>query len=221
VLFIGNSYTYVNDLPGGVQQLAATGGTSPAIDVASVVEGGASFATHWSGGGAQAAIAMGDHSHVVLQGQSVEPLFAAPSFHEYGQLFAAAALAAGAKPVLYETWARKAGDPIYADRASGGTPDAMQDVLSAAYQALATETGASLAPVGEAWRTAWTEHPEIELYDGDGSHPSPAGTYLAACVFYIALTGEPIPAASAVPTGVAPADAAALRNVAAELMDVQ
>ena len=33
-------------------------------------------------------------------------------------------------------------------------------------------------------------HPEIELYDPDGYHPSPAGTYLAACLFLSVLTGH-------------------------------
>jgi len=216
-LFIGNSYTYVNDLPGHVNEMAATARLPPTIDVASVTAGGATFADQWNGAEAQPAIAKGDDTHVVLQAQSVEPVFAPEGFHQYGSLLANAATAAGAKPVLYETWARKAGDPVYIEAWSGGSPDAMQDGLSAAYEKLANDTGASVAPVGEAWRIAWTQHPEIELYQPDGSHPTPSGTYLAACVFYIVLTGHSLAAASAPPPDVSPADASTLREIATEV----
>jgi hypothetical protein len=44
-----------------------------------------------------------------------------------------------------------------------------------------------MAPVGEAWLIAKRQHPELELWQGDGSHPSEQGSYLAACVFYAAI----------------------------------
>ena len=218
VLFVGNSYVYVNDLPGHVRELAATSGEPPAIDVSKVAVGAATFESHWTDTGAQPAIAEGGHTHVVLQGQSQEPIFWPGSFQEYGKLLVDASVAAGATPVLYETWARKAGDAFYNDPASGGSPDAMQDALSGGYEALAMETGATLAPVGEAWRRTWTDHPEIELYVEDGSHPSGAGTYLTACVFYAVLTGKALPEASAVPEDVAAGDAQVLREMAAAAM---
>jgi hypothetical protein len=52
------------------------------------------------------------------------------------------------------------------------------------------------------------------LQQSDGSHPTLAGTYLAASTFYVALTGQPVPAASAVPDPLGPDDAALLRDVA-------
>jgi hypothetical protein len=217
VLFVGNSFTQVNDLPANVQQLAATTSIGPMIDVESETVGGATFVSHWTGYGgadAQTPIAKANHTHVVLQGQSGEPLIYPETFAEYGALLVNAAKAAGAKPVLYETWAYK-GSEFYAQASwSGGSPAAMQNALSAAYEKLGAETGATVAPVGEAWRVAWTEHPEIELYQADGRHPSAAGTYLAACVFYIVLTERPLAASSAVPAGVAAADATVLRSIA-------
>lgn len=44
-----------------------------------------------------------------------------------------------------------------------------------------------MAPVGEAFAACRRQHPDIELFHGDGSHPSAAGTYLAACIFYRVL----------------------------------
>jgi len=44
--------------------------------------------------------------------------------------------------------------------------------------------------VGGAWRNCLIERPKLELYHADNSHPTPAGSYLAACVFYAVLTGR-------------------------------
>lgn len=44
--------------------------------------------------------------------------------------------------------------------------------------------------MGVAWQRALDENPEITLWDQDGSHPSPEGSYLAASVFYALITGE-------------------------------
>jgi hypothetical protein len=72
-----------------------------------------------------------------------------------------------------------------------------------------------LAKVGEAFRTSLKEKPTLALHVDDRSHPTIAGTYLAACVFYGVLAGRPVPEASSVPTGVAATDATHLRGVAA------
>ncbi|HRF81883.1 MAG TPA: hypothetical protein PL070_17525, partial [Flavobacteriales bacterium] len=63
------------------------------------------------------------------------------------------------------------------------------------------------------WATVRAEHPEINLYVADGSHPSVAGTYLAASVFYCTLFHEPCTAATFNST-LDPATAATLRSIA-------
>ncbi len=216
VLFIGNSYTYVNDLPATLHGLAVAAGDDPAIAVSSVVVGGYTLQNHWEGPDAQPAIAKGGLTHVVLQGQSAEPVGDPANFEVYAKLFAAAVTAAHARPVFFETWARKAGCTDYVTYPwLGATPDVMQDSLSREYVAMAAATAAKLAPVGEAFREVWTLHPSIELYQGDGSHPTVAGTYLAACVFYDVLTGRTFLVTGGVPGGVSDADATVLRSVAA------
>lgn len=52
---------------------------------------------------------------------------------------------------------------------------------------MAQRTGGAVALAGEAWRLSRATHPEIQLYQADGHHPSVAGTYLTACVFYLTL----------------------------------
>jgi PKD repeat protein len=46
---------------------------------------------------------------------------------------------------------------------------------------------AVVSPVGAVWRYIREEHPLIELYSSDESHPSLAGSYAAACSFYTSI----------------------------------
>jgi hypothetical protein len=214
VLFVGNSYTSVNDLPGWVHKLSVASPQGPAIEVDSVTPGGVTFQAHWESTGAVARIDAGGFTHVVLQAQSIEPVGAPSTFELYGEKLAAEVKKSGATPVLYETWARQAGNAVYAEAWSGGAPAAMQEGLRDAYSNLAKESGALLAPVGDAWENVLAEHPGISLFSGDGSHPSAAGTYLAACVFYAVLTGQSPEGISARPTSLGQSDASILAKAA-------
>ncbi|MEB2314350.1 MAG: hypothetical protein OZ928_21115 [Polyangiaceae bacterium] len=221
VLFIGNSYTYVNDLPTVLSNLAATAGVPPLIAVESVTTGGASFEDHLAAGVAVARIEQGTWTHVVLQDQSVTPTlhyFNVFDDHFSEDADAAKSLgdhvaAAGAVPVWYATWARAAGNGYYAT--FGIDPARMQDLLTSAYARFAEALpGSVMACVGEAFRRSLSSHPEIVLHQADGSHPTMAGTYLTASTIYVALTGRQVPEASAVPVELGAAEAAALREVA-------
>ena len=66
-----------------------------------------------------------------------------------------------------------------------------QQLTEKTYLEMADVLDAYCAPVGEAWRRVHAECPSLQLYNSDGSHPSPAGSYLAACVFYAIFFGEP------------------------------
>jgi len=219
VLFIGNSYTYVNDLPGMLSKIAATAGSPPTITTDEVVQGGATLEDHWGNGVAQAKIAQGNFTHVVLQGQSLEPLtsLAGPqaTFFDYARRFGDLSVKAGAQPTLFVTWARAAGDPIYGPGGAFVSPQQMQDELTIAYASVAKLWPRSiLACAGEAFRRSTTQYPGIVLQQSDLSHPTVAGTYLAASTFYVALTGQPVPAQSEVPAALSAPDAARLREVA-------
>jgi hypothetical protein len=224
ILFIGNSYTYVNDLPSMLATIAATSGVPPAISVDEVVQGGAALQDHWDNGIAQPLIADGGYTHVVLQGLSIEPVLGFPStFAQYAQLFGDLIVDAGAVPAWFVTWARAAGDSIYP--VPFDNPAEMQDEVTAAYDSAARNfTTSVLACAGPAFQLAIAQHPEIALQQSDLSHPTVAGTYLAACTFYVALTGHPVPDASSVPGGVSSDDAAILRaisQIGANCADVQ
>ena len=105
VLFIGNSFTARNNLPGLIGQLAAARGKT--MDSRLISAGGASLRRHWNGGEAAKAIKDGHYNHVVLQEQSTLPIKNAKRMHENIRLFDAAIKDEGAKTVLYMTWARE------------------------------------------------------------------------------------------------------------------
>jgi hypothetical protein len=104
--------------------------------------------------------------------------------HENVRLFAAPIAESGARPALYATWARR------------NAPET-QEAITAAYTAIAAEIGATLVPVGSAWQAFTGAFEAPALYDRDMSHPSGAGSYLAACVFFSVLFGRS-------PAGLAP-----------------
>jgi hypothetical protein len=68
-------------------------------------------------------------------------------------------------------------------------------VIAEAYSSIAREIDATLIPAGIAWQRARRSRLKVELYDKDGSHPTLAGSFLAACVAYAILFQRPVPSA--------------------------
>jgi hypothetical protein len=175
VLFIGNSFTARNNLPGLIGQLAAARDKS--IRHRLISAGGASLRAHWNAGEALKAIQDGNFDFVVLQEQSTLPIKNAKLMHENVRLFDEAIKAAGAKTVLYMTWARQ------------HAPESQQAITDA-YTNIGRDLGATVVPVGVAWQSFLRKHDKPALHDRDQSHPTVAGSYLAACVFLAALFKE-------------------------------
>ena len=172
VLFIGNSFTQRNNLPGLLAEMAAVKGLR--VDHELMNTGGASLRTHWNAGRAAEAIAGGRYDYVVLQEQSTLPVKNAKRMAENVRLFAAAIQQAGSKTVLYMTWGRQ------------HSPET-QRAITEAFESVGKEVGAIVVPVGTVWQDFLTTHKQPALYDRDQSHPTLAGSYLAACVFLAVL----------------------------------
>jgi hypothetical protein len=183
VLFLGNSYTYVNDLPGTFARLASSG--DRAVEVAMVANGGETLAQHSASSDSMNKLGSQGWSFVVLQEQSETPATPAGRSYMYPAVRALTGRiqAGGATPLFFMTWAHRDGLP------GSGTPsyESMQLAINDGYQGIARELGVAVAPVGYTWSVVRKEHSEISLWQDDGSHPSTAGTYLAACVFYAAV----------------------------------
>jgi len=106
----------------------------------------------------------------------------------------------GAKPVFFMSWA-------YADK-----PE-MTAQLAEAYTIAGNANNALVIPAGLAFAKALDKKPEINLYAIDKRHPSVAGTYLAACVVFAALTGRS-PVGNAYLAGLDAQTTAFLQNIA-------
>jgi hypothetical protein len=183
VLFVGNSYTYYNNLPEVFEQLARAG-HRPDVEARMVTAGGATLRDLWQKGEALRALHGARWSHVVLQEQSTlgidyvldgKPRVTSDeAFRPWALRWAEEVAKAGATATFYLTWARR------------DTPDD-QAALNRAYMRAAREGRAAVAPVGLAWARVRAQNPSLQLFDDDGSHPSPAGTYLAACALYASI----------------------------------
>jgi hypothetical protein len=172
ILFIGNSFTQRNDLPGLLAQMAAELDLRVKPELISV--GGASLRTHWNAGQAASTIATGNYDYVVLQEQSTLPVKNANRMAENVRLFDDVISRAGSRTVLHMTWARK------------HEPTA-QRAIADAYTTIGKELGAIVMPVGLAWQRFLSQHDVPVLHDRDQSHPTLAGSYLSACVFLAVL----------------------------------
>ena len=204
ILWLGNSYTYVNDLPKIIAQLAKASNVDRLPAITGILPGGERLSRHWANPAVQKAL-QETWDVVVIQEQSTTPIQAPDTLLKYGKLIGDAAHKAGARVVLYVTWPQKA-------------RPAAEDTIVAAYRALGSAVHAQLALAGRAWMDVIAQDPKVELYQNDGSHPDPQGSYITACVFYEVLFGRSpvgLPAIGVTPAEARRAQEAAHRVLAA------
>ncbi len=171
VLFVGNSYTYFENLPQIVTIISKSTNTQLVTKKSTL--GGAKLSEHWRGARGlktKEIITHGKFDMVVLQEQSMGTLAEKDSVKKYTRLFCDFIRAHGAKPYIYLTWARE------------NAPQ-NQEIMNQVFSEIGIENKAELVSAGKAWALARQNRPELKLYDADGSHPSKLGTFLTACVF--------------------------------------
>ena len=186
VLFIGNSYTFYNDMPETFAELLRAGGQ--AVEVGVAAEPGATLEGQLATEETLEHLEAGGWDYIVLQEQSVIP---AQPEERRSRMYPAVrrlrtmAEAMGAKTLLFMTWARRIGFPMvgYEDFTS------MQADVAAGYRELGEALNIPVVPVGLAWQRAMHEDPHLSLYMDDESHPNENGSYLTACVFYTTIKG--------------------------------
>lgn len=190
ILFVGNSYLYYNDsLHNHVRRLVAAADPTlgKSLQYKSATIGGAPLAHH----DIRHLLAPGHlgmkqpFDVVVLQDNSTSALSdrGRASFREKATEFDAEIRKRGARPALYMTHA-------HVKPSRFASPDMIRKIEDM-YVSVGNEIGALVIPVGLAFERAYRHKPDIQLHqDYDGSHPSLAGTYLAACVVYATLYGK-------------------------------
>ena len=209
VLFLGNSYTSTNDLPGMFASLAAAAGRR--VDVAMVANGGETLADHAASTDDAAELSAGKWDYVMLQEQSEIPAMPGgrPQMQAAVRSLVARIRTTGAVPILFETWAHRDGLP------SAGLRDfaAMQAALAEGYRQAGSQSGIGVVPVGDAWATATERDSSLEFWQPDGSHPTAVGTWFSATVMVHALL-------NADPSQLVTTSGAPSANIATELASV-
>jgi hypothetical protein len=176
VLFIGNSLTYVNNLPRTVADLAVSAGLKPCLCV-EVAYPDYALEDHYYAGDAANELHTGGYAFVVMQqGPSALPE-SRTNLVQWATVFGQLIAEAGGKPVMYGVWPSQF--------RSFDFPN-----VRASYRAAADAIDALFAPAGEAWQRAWQQDPTLLLYASDGLHPTPMGTYLAALVIFQRVYGR-------------------------------
>ena len=194
VLYLGNSHTFWHDLPLLTANLALANGDT--IIFEQNTPGGCTLA-HPSNGHlfnavSRALINSTDWDYVVLQEHS---LFAVIDYYKNTYMYPGAKALDSlikennncTKTIMQLIWGKKQGGQHCINTYCSVDFDDfshMQDSLSTEYLRLGDTLSCIVAPTGVAWQQSIENGDPIELFDPDGSHPSLAGHYLTACVYY-------------------------------------
>lgn len=188
ILFIGNSYTFYNDMPKMLSELGIENGKE--LEVDSVTRGGRKLYENLAEGDEnnakiRALVKEKSYDVLILQEQSY---FALIDYAEFERGVRELIELVGAKRVvLYATWGRKTGCDLL--KKYGWSSAEMGEKLFAAYSSAAKVCGAEVSPVGLCFNKINADG-GLELYNPDLSHPSKAGTALGVLCHYKRIFGE-------------------------------
>jgi len=191
VLFIGNSLTFMNEMPMMFAEIAKSKGKN--VYVERVTEGGKSLDYHSKQARTYQAINSRKWDYVVLQELSNTPAqpdsktekISLPFFKQLTDSIRANSECT--KVLLYMTWGYKNGNSQWAEI---NTYASMQARITNTYLRYTDLLQAQVAPVGEVWRNIRDNYPALELYDPDNFHPSKLGSFVSATTFFTAVFGE-------------------------------
>jgi hypothetical protein len=216
VLFVGNSLTFVNDLPAMLVNIASSDRANiTRLEVKAVTYPGADLNYMRAATGALAWAQTHHVDYVVLQERS--------GWYETQAGFDFALKNASdwidvlrplnEAPLLFEVWSDGAGSTAYSDKSCAAFGKTVQQDASdaaASTENLGRQLGLPVVAVGTAFEQARHIEGAPDVVGPDRHHPSVAGTYLAALVFYKRFTGRSGAEATYRPWGLSQADAAAL-----------
>jgi len=239
LLFVGNSYTYYNDLDQLVASFATSLPGAPIVTASRVASGGYRLPQHEADAAREATplaafLGTGPYpawTFVVLQDQSQIPGFPESQPERIDSIAAAVALAArahehGATTLLFQTWGRRNGDASNPDRfpdfltmnnlLAEGYAQMEQAIRAAGHPVRRVPVGAAFAAIREGDLAAGKDPLDSaslfsRLFVADGSHPSLEGSYLAAATFVCTVGDSAAPPFAFSPSALNAADAARLQ----------
>jgi hypothetical protein len=182
LLFVGNSLTYVGNLPAVLDALATSNGSPLQSDM--IVKGGAALAERVADGSVERALAAKHYDYVVLQerGGDVICAFGPASCKDAEASLAALArivAAHGAKPILLGTYQ--------------SVPQVSAELVGA-ESAVAARQSVAYVSVSDRFQAAIRSIPSAQWLHADGAHPGHDLVLLEAALLYRQLFG-PLPGA--------------------------
>lgn len=179
VLFIGNSHTYMNDMPQLVSEMIENA-TGKECDVVMLAYSARSLKWHMGEEyfSERFNILHGKYDYCIIQEQA-HPMTDEADTITYAKRIIELCRKVNTVPIIFETWAEKI------------KPE-NQIEMNRRYQSLAREQGVLLAPIGEVWSAVMPElqgESGEDLYFRDGEHASAVGDYLVSIVLTKLITG--------------------------------
>jgi len=191
VLFIGNSYTYRNEMPDLFEHISISKGKN--VFVQSCTKGKATLMIQSKRNAVYDAINDHKWDYVIIQGASRD-LIQDEEFMEEKTIPALEKIlkaikknARRTKTLFYMTWGYRNG---YKPNDKTDTYEKMTLKVRDGYLDLMEKYRFGVVPVGMAWKDSRRKRGDVILYVKDGAHPSLKGSYLAACCFYSAIFNE-------------------------------
>jgi hypothetical protein len=178
VLMIGNSFTFYWNLPQVIERMLQENNLD--FEITQETVGGSQLKMHWSFNNDDD-YNIEHYDYVILNDHSTYPLKEIDTSAKYINLFCDLAKKQNVEPFIFGTW-----EYTMLKEISQNTGRNTMSILDS----LAKVNNATYIPVGNAFQLAESKYPELDLFMDDNKHPTPNGTYLAACVFYSILSKQ-------------------------------
>lgn len=180
ILFIGNSHTYMNDMPELTRQMIENA-TGEQTQVFMLAYSGKSLKWHMKEEyfSERFDILHGHYDYCIIQ-ECAHPLTDFEDTIKYTHEIIELCKQVGTIPVIFETWAEKKKPENQAE-------------MNRRYRKIATDENVTIAPIGEVWSEVQKEienDSEMDLYYKDGAHASPIGDYLIAMTITKTITDK-------------------------------
>lgn len=188
ILFVGNSHTFYNNFSGMFVNIAdALGHKADVHELSAGYYSLKQFADTGDRGGEvlDQTLSGMKWDFVILQENTSSALSSVAEKEMFppARILDEKIRASGAQTVFLMTWAPKKG-------VKNMKREAAQSDIASCYMTIADELGSLLIPAGVGFMRCAKLYPEIELWNQDGQHPSPEGSYLAACLTYALIYQE-------------------------------
>jgi hypothetical protein len=209
LLYLGDSYTYYNDMPAMVAKMADSADSPVRYDITMSAFPSATLEDHWHNRKTRQLLSQGGWYQVVVQPEvNFRHQSADSSLYVYGNKLLVGT--AEQRPAIVISWL---GTESYYRRQNYSTSRSEHaEILQSNLRGLGFATSADVIDIARVWDRARVAELPFSLYK-DGNHPSLEGSYLAALVVYAGLSQADVTAVTYVPWGMSNEDAKLLREL--------